>query len=292
MKHVNRKKLLTCLVLLIAVVCCVSVCTSFVSADVGNSFSGGGSSSSSGSHGSSGGSGLFALLLTGGPSDIIVLLIVFGILYYASKHKPEPKFVPTSDFKTAYFNENEVVNQIQKIDPNFSTEQFKTFVSESYLTLQEAWEKRSWSIVRPIETNVLFQVHQRQLQEYIDQGLTDHLDRQNIRSVGIASFKQEGGFDVVVVKLDASLLDYVTRDSDGKIIEGSDTVFQNRSYRLEFVRTSGVMTQAIEESDTGAHNCPNCGAPIEVSAAGECAYCHTVITTGEFGWVLNKFAAW
>ena len=33
--------------------------------------------------------------------------------------------------------------------------------------------------------------------------------------------------------------------------------------------------------------CPNCGAPTQVTIAGKCDYCGSIITTGEHDWVLS-----
>ena len=46
------------------------------------------------------------------------------------------------------------------------------------------------------------------------------------------------------------------------------------------------------EKDLQITNCPNCGAPTQVTSSGECEYCHSVITNGDFGWVLNQYMAW
>ena len=33
-------------------------------------------------------------------------------------------------------------------------------------------------------------------------------------------------------------------------------------------------------------NCPNCGAPTNITSSGKCSYCGSVITTKDYGWVL------
>ena len=38
------------------------------------------------------------------------------------------------------------------------------------------------------------------------------------------------------------------------------------------------------------HNCPNCGAPLEISSSGVCEYCGSVVTTGQYSWVLTDFS--
>ena len=34
--------------------------------------------------------------------------------------------------------------------------------------------------------------------------------------------------------------------------------------------------------------CPSCGVPLAVSMAGNCEYCGTLVTSGDFDWVLSK----
>ena len=36
--------------------------------------------------------------------------------------------------------------------------------------------------------------------------------------------------------------------------------------------------------------CPNCGAPLEISSSGVCEYCGSVVTTGQYSWVLTDFS--
>ena len=35
------------------------------------------------------------------------------------------------------------------------------------------------------------------------------------------------------------------------------------------------------------NNCPNCGAPTEITSSGKCEYCKSIITTGDHDWVLS-----
>ncbi|HHZ05450.1 MAG TPA: hypothetical protein GX401_01475 [Clostridiales bacterium] len=33
--------------------------------------------------------------------------------------------------------------------------------------------------------------------------------------------------------------------------------------------------------------CPHCGAPLQITSSGKCEYCGSIVTTGEFDWVLS-----
>lgn len=293
------------MVVLTAVFACLTAvfCLALISpvlADVGNSFSGGssgGGSSYSGSYrgSSSGGSGLGGLIfLSNSPLGIVVVLIVAAVVIYSARNKHaagagHPYSVSNLQ-SNAGLDETAVVEKVAAQDPHFSAEQFKAYVSEVWLSVQEAWEKKDWHKVRPFESNTLFNVHQRQLQEYIDGKKTNYLNMQNIRDVTIAAFETDGDYELLRVKLDASLLDYVLDDESGELLEGSKKEYAHRSYKLEFIRKKGVGT--IEQEGTAVTNCPNCGAPTQVTSSGQCEYCKSVITNGDFGWVLNKYAPW
>ena len=55
---------------------------------------------------------------------------------------------------------------------------------------------------------------------------------------------------------------------------------------LDLIRKKGVKTKE-GLSNMSTTNCPNCGAPTQITSAGQCEYCGSVITTGEHDWVLT-----
>ena len=57
---------------------------------------------------------------------------------------------------------------------------------------------------------------------------------------------------------------------------------------MKFMRTLGVKTKSGTDEMDG-HNCPNCGAPLEISSTGTCEYCGSTVTTGLYSWVLSDF---
>lgn len=59
-------------------------------------------------------------------------------------------------------------------------------------------------------------------------------------------------------------------------------------YRMKFMRSVDVKTNTATGEEKG-HNCPNCGAPLEISSSGKCEYCGSVVTTGQYSWVLSDF---
>ena len=134
---------------------CLLLIPAAVHADVGNSFSGG--SSGGGYSGGSGLGGMFFFMGGGGGSiagAIIMMLIIVAWVYFSKNHNAQPRqrsYQGGASIRIC--NESAAVKAIREIDPQFSAEGFKSFVSEVYLTLQEAWEAKEWRKVRPFESN-------------------------------------------------------------------------------------------------------------------------------------------
>ncbi len=303
----KRKKHMTFRILAVALAAVIlaSLLVIPAFADVGNQFGDGDNGGGGGWGGNddwgdsdSDSGGLFFIFyiiydIFGVPGIIILVLILIAGGYFASKKHKKGSTNPYTGVASTLPPEAEqrAVDAIRAEDPDFSQEQFKIYVNDVFLRVQEAWEAKNWKIVRPYESDKLFSVHERQLQEFIDGKKTNHMDGQCIISTQIAAFRHDGENDVVTVRLNATMLDYTTDDETGNLISGSKTERHNRVYKLEFIRTTGVKTSKGTDA-LASHECPSCGAPIEVTNSGQCEYCKNVITSGKYGWVLNEYSQW
>ncbi|MBO4217812.1 MAG: Tim44 domain-containing protein [Clostridia bacterium] len=224
---------------------------------------------------------------------VIVVLVLVGKKKNGSGVPAGGERVQRSTVSTAPANvrpEAEVVAAVQAVDPAFSSEEFKTYAQDAYIKVQEAWEAKNFELVRSFETDALFSLHRKQMQEYRDQNKTNHLDAQCIHEITLAAFSVDDKNEVLTVRLCASYLDYVTDDSTGRVIGGSRDVRVRRTYRIDFMRTKGVKTDSAKHMTTA--ECPSCGAPVNVSATGICEYCKNVIVNGQYGWVMNRYSPW
>lgn len=264
-----------------------------VSADVGNTggFGGGGGGGSSGGSSSSGGSYYGGGGSSSGGSPLASLIVISGTgLVFIVLAKRQNQNGSASSFNTDNLDEDIVVGHICMDDPDFSATDFRAYVSELYITLQEAWEAKDWKTIRPFESNSLFLMHQKQLQEYIDHRKTNHLDMQDVREVTIADYVVSATQEIMTVRVNACCVDYITSDRSGRVISGNKETLHERSYCFEFIRAKGVKTVANQA--LMSVKCPNCGAPLNIADNGECEYCHSVVTNGKYGWLLNKYSAW
>lgn len=273
-------------------------------ADVGNAFADEGSSK-----GSSAKYGIGAIVL------IVIAVVVVAILKYQKKNVDEDgnsKKLDLEGMKSA-LKDNKTINQLlngdfqgaiqslagtaavidveaqmKESDPAFNLEEFKATASNNWLKVQEAWESRDWTTIRPIESNDLFERHNQQLKEFIDKDWYPHLDEQSVNEVEVVDRNLTDSYESLTVKLSASLIDYTT-DAGDNIVRGSQSERRFRDYKLVFIRTAGMTTEIAGGQATT--NCPNCSAPTAVTSSGQCEYCKSVITNGDYGWALNFYGA-
>ena len=297
MKDLNFNKIrkyLPFVFLLLAIVCC-----NLAIADVGNNnrYSSGGDGGVLGGDGDIGAliGYLIGLFINDPTTGFVVLVILIVIILIsrrkAKKQASNPDYInrgvqqeiendTTLDFTTS------VAAQIQAIDPAFSSDKFIGFAREVFMKIQEAWTSKDWKPIRPFESETLFNQHKQQLDEYIRLGKTNVVEKIGIKHCSLHAFRQDGDKEVLTVWLNAVMRDYVIDDETKKVLESDPNRDWYMKYEMVFNRKAGLKTDPGKKGNS-ITNCPNCGAPTEVTSAGQCAYCGSVITNGEHDWVLT-----
>lgn len=282
----------------------VLVCASTVAlADVGNQnrYVETGGSSSGGDDGFfSFIAGLLIGLLFDHPAVGLPLLIIIVILYFIFRKKTKKNGISNiaqpaqpdmqaqmENLQTANVPQEAVVAQIQAVDPLFSADKFNAWVREVFIKLQQAWSDRDWKKIRPFESEELFSLHNSQLEEYIRNNKINMIEKIGVKSCSLVSFAEDGDKEVVKVRLSAVMRDYVIDATTRKVLESDPNKDWNMTYIMTFNRKKGVKTHE-GLSNMSTTNCPNCGAPTEITSAGQCPYCGSVITNGEHDWVLSN----
>ena len=113
------------------------------------------------------------------------------------------------------------------------------------------------------------------------------MERICVKNAYLSSFTQSGDKDILTVVLSSKMIDYIINDETKAIIKGDKTTDRHSTYKMVFIRKTGVKTKPGMNT-VNTTNCPNCGAPTQITSSGKCEYCGSVITTGEFNWVLSN----
>lgn len=295
------KKLITIVLLLLSILSLTVTTTAdlgnFNSYDSGSDFGGSydyGGYDYGGGYSSGYGGGIYSggyLHIGGGNysigAAIFTVIVILAFAYLISKKK---RYTPVNHNSVSTFtvrdNTGEISNVLMKYDPAFSSEKFLSWAKEAFITLQTAWSERDFDKVRNFEKEELFNQHKRQLDEYISKGWINELSRININQAYLFKYVRDNDYEYLTVYFDTRMGDYIKDEKTGNIIKGDPTRDYYLKYLYTFMRKTGVLTDPAK-SNKSVTNCPNCGAPTTVTSSGQCEYCGSVITTGEFDWVLS-----
>lgn len=176
------------------------------------------------------------------------------------------------------------IDQLVASDPAFDTSKFRDFATDTFLRLQDAWTNMKWEQARPLETDFLFGQHQYWMNSYRRDGLRNVLSDVEVTRVELSRITIDRYFETITVRIFAKMIDYTIEQGSGKVVSGFPNQSRKFSEYWTFVRRAGVTSK-----DRDAATCPNCGAPLDkVTQVGECSYCQTEITRGDFDWILSR----
>jgi predicted lipid-binding transport protein (Tim44 family) len=189
-----------------------------------------------------------------------------------------------TDHGTIFQPDFQVVRKkFQARHPDFSWKAFSQKVQHIFSALQQAWSEQAFEKARPYESDPLFNAHRFWIERYKREGLVNRLEEIEIEKIQPCKIETDAFYEAITVRMFARMLDY-TVDASGKVVEGSKKKKRKFSEYWTFLRRIGA-----KEGKTGKQDrCPNCGAPVKVNMAGDCEYCGSKVTTGDFDWVLSS----
>jgi predicted lipid-binding transport protein (Tim44 family) len=169
-------------------------------------------------------------------------------------------------------------------DPNFNEQMFLDRVQAAFFALQKAWMDRNLEPARVYMSDGIYHRWKVQIDGMIAGHKRNVLENLVIGGARIVKVQSDANFDAVTVRIDASAADYEV-DDNNRMLSGSR---QNQPFTeyWTFIRSAAARTRAGEGAEIT--QCPNCGAPLSINESGVCSYCKAVVTTGQFGWVLDN----
>lgn len=227
---------------------------------------------------------------SGGISTIVVgAIIVFIAIVSTSRTKKKKGASGGTSWSAAANRKLKPMTEYQQLDENFDETELTSKLSNLYVQMQDCWQKKDITPIRPYCTDTFFTQMDNQLQRKKQQGQTNYIERIAVLSVNFRGWCQEGGNDVLVARLNTRIVDYTLDDKTGNLVSGSKDKEKFMVYEWDLVCTTGTKTEKDKPMQTV--NCPNCGAPVEINASAKCPYCGSVITLEEHGFALNAIRA-
>ena len=262
----------------------------------GGSF-GGGSHSSGSSGGGGGGFFFLPLFFGGGGGGNIICLIIGAIILYSlyrqfvarrgSSMAPAyegPPMPPAG----GYTDPAAVLAEIKANDPGFNEQQFLDRAQAAFFLLQKSWQDRNVDEGRAYMSPGLYTSWRNQVEQMVAQHKRNILENLFIQGMHIVKATRDANFEQVTVRVDASAMDYEVDDQSGKEVFAVGGKKADRPFTeyWTFQRSAGAKT--LVGGGVTEKKCPNCGAPLDVNAVGQCKYCEADVTSGRFDWVLAK----
>lgn len=258
------------------------------SSDSGSSWSWGSdssdswSSSSSGSHQPATASDLIVTAIVGG-IFVLVSMSIDRLNLEGYRQSQRPSLGKWPDIAD---NTVDITDALQETDPAFNATAFLEWAKEVFFKLQYAWMDRDWEQVRPFESEELYAMHARQLQEYKRLGRINILERININNAYFFSLAKDQEWETLSVVMHVRMIDYIVDERSRQVLKGTPDKDCFMSYFYVFKRKAGMKTLSAKQG-VDTISCPNCGAPTHVVSSGKCEYCNFVITVKDHGWVLT-----
>jgi len=236
------------------------------------------------------GGGSYVFLGSGGSGGggswlgaVVIVAILFFVFYMNQKKKQKTSGSNPTAQRPRTFDRTSIM-QLKEKDPNFSEEDFLQDAANLYVRLQNAWQEKDLSPVRNKLTDNMFAQFDRQLQPYITNGQTNHVENIAVLRTSLLEWKQDQVNDILTVEIHTRIVDYVTDDKTGDVIKGSSSKELFMGYEYTFIRSKDLKTAAKEQH---ADHCPNCGAPLNINHSGRCEYCGSVLSSDEYDWVVS-----
>ncbi len=221
---------------------------------------------------------------------IIGVLIVGVIIILLIKNRNVLLGRNSNRSATAPLDEDKVSDKIRLFDPAFKRDEFKEYAGKALIEVLSGINSKSITAIRPYESDYLYNIHEKQIKEYIETRKTNHYTDIKIVSTELASYEdKENITDRLTVRINVSMFDYTTDDTTNGVIDGSKLARRNRIYKAEFIRAKTFLS----ENGYGLGNiCPICSAQLIVTSTGKCSECKAVLGDGSHGWLLDSLTKW
>ena len=125
---------------------------------------------------------------------------------------------------------------------------------DTFVTLQEAWTARDWETVRTLETDDLFRLHNKQLQEYIRLGRINVMERICVNQAYLHKYEREEQYEHITVYLTTRMRDYIIDEKTKKVLMGDPNKDIFGKYLMKFTRTYGITTQTASSEAGRTHS--------------------------------------
>lgn len=153
---------------------------------------------------------------------LLEIILIVGLIYLIfkllSKKKEEPAYATGTTLSPSI---SQIDNSSQTSSDIYINEELIINLARNiFYDIQKAWSEGDLSKVKNFLTERMYNYLDNQLQELKSKGLINVIQDPKIDNIEIVHVEEEGNNKVVIVKIDAHMVDYIV-DKDRNIIEGN-----------------------------------------------------------------------
>ena len=181
------------------------------------------------------------------------------------------------------------IEVLQAHDPTLTMDGIVARVQRIADLTREAWCAGDMSRARAVVSDGVYGRFNVQLSLMRAESMKNVMDRARTLHVTVEGVEATAQLDVLHVRYTAEARDrnvpLATTDAEAaRILAGTDVQSYTEIWSL--VRRRGAQSK-LEPQQMGI-GCPHCGAPLADGASVKCKYCHAIICSGEYDWVLAE----
>jgi hypothetical protein len=181
------------------------------------------------------------------------------------------------------------VDALHASDPAFDLVAFLDQVKSLFLRVQAAWAAGDLGPVRRDLSDATFQRFRVQLALLRSQAVRNVTADMAVLDLHPVGLERTSAFDTLHVRIRAQARDLdvpVSVSFDEAMIRAGHAPLEPFTEVWSFVRRPGTRSRTDGALPPG--KCPNCGAPFDGGAAGNCTYCGAIVNSGAYDWVLAE----
>ena len=272
----------------------------------GGGFHSGGHSGgfSGGSHGAAGGGhyGGVPYAGTGGsgsPGLMLVILAIFLLFWllslYLRRKAAQADLEPAPGEPGLPDRARSGLEQLGQLDPEFSTEGLDQRTIQLADILREAWCAGDMRPARAFVSDGVFCRYTTQLGLMHAAGQRNVMADARILAITVVGVELSAPLEIIQLRVDAEARDCMvpltaTAEQIAADLRHAPKAPYSEIWSL--VRRQGTLTKA---GPARIGNCPSCGAPLGSGEVIQCQYCHALVNSGAYDWVLaeiTQLSAW
>jgi predicted lipid-binding transport protein (Tim44 family)/uncharacterized Zn-finger protein len=192
--------------------------------------------------------------------------------------QPDDYFNSNSKYEKQGKFANKIREQIEE-KQDFSLQQLEDKASNGYMQIMTAFVKRQPEKARRFVSDTLYE----KLNHRIHSEPRFVFNRLYLNHVTSFDYFRENNKDNIVVALKCS--SQKIKEIDTKSPQFERTIFSSDQVLILSRDIKAIKPQG----SLYAHSCPNCGAPIKDTVEINCTYCHAVLNSTKYEWIISDW---